>query len=132
MNKLRIGAIILFIYGAIEIIGGCVVIFKRGGAPIYSFSWSYLQSNILLVLVTGIIFGTLKIISAAGILSNRMWGMVLGCINCIIMMVLLTFYLPAGITDAILSGTSLVLLLLGYYGHKQILTMDNRVKNNAD
>jgi drug/metabolite transporter (DMT)-like permease len=122
MKKLRIGAIILIIYGAIEILGGSAAVFSANGSmPFYTFSWSYLQSNALMVLVIGIILGALKIIAAIGIIKNLMWGMVLGCINCIIMLLLLTFYLPAGITDAILSGTALFFLLLGYFGRKQIV-----------
>ena len=49
------------------------------------------------------------------------WGFVLSVINCTITIALMMFLLPAGIMDGILAGTALVLILMQYYGDKEIV-----------
>lgn len=40
--------------------------------------------------------------------------------QCVVTMILMMFMLPAGIVDGILAGSALVLMLMQYYGHKNI------------
>ncbi|MCU1445281.1 MAG: hypothetical protein JWP54_939, partial [Cryobacterium sp.] len=42
------------------------------------------------------------IIGAIGVLRNRLWGLALSVINCVVAMVLMVFMLPAGIVDGLL------------------------------
>ena len=50
-----------------------------------------------------------------------MWGLALSVITCTVTMVLMTFMLPAGIADGLLSCTALILLLTQYFGARKIV-----------
>lgn len=118
----------MIIHGGFMEIGGClamipVLLFGNTAVDIksyFSFIVPYLQENLYLMLVMGGIFGTVRVIGAAGLLKNRMWGFALSVINCVITMALMIFMLPAGIMDGILACTALVLMLTQYFGKKQI------------
>ena len=86
----------------------------------FSFSVPYFQENLDLMVVMGIIFGIIRVTGAVGLWKNKMWGLVLSVINCVVTMVLMIFMLPAGIIDGILSCSALVLILLQYFGDKEI------------
>lgn len=62
----------------------------------------------------------IRLIGAIGLLKNRMWGLVLSVIICIITITLMMFLLPAGIMDGILAGSALILILMGFYGDRKI------------
>ena len=62
----------------------------------------------------------IRLIGAIGLLKNRMWGLVLSVIICIITITLMMFLLPAGIMDGILAGSALMLILMGFYGDRKI------------
>jgi len=68
----------------------------------------------------GAIYGVIRLIGAIGLLKNRMWGLVLSVIICIITITLMMFLLPAGIMDGILAGSALILILMGFYGDRKI------------
>src|SRR5215471_140353 len=129
MKKYKIAAILLIIHGGLFEIGGLLsiipIILSQNNtaemAKYVSFIVPYLQENLFLMFIMGGIFGIMKIISAVGLLKNRMWGFVLGLINCIITMALMIFMLPAGIMDGILSCTVLVVLLIEYFGKREII-----------
>lgn len=89
--------------------------------PYFSFIVPYLQENLYLMLVMGGIYGIVRVIGAIGLLKNRMWGLVLSTINCIVTMALMIFMLPAGIMDGILACTALILILTQYFGKKKIV-----------
>lgn len=59
-------------------------------------------------------------IGAIGLLKNRMWGLALSVINCVITLALMMFLLPAGVMDGILAGSALILMLMQYFGDKKI------------
>jgi uncharacterized membrane protein (DUF2068 family) len=67
------------------------------------------------------IFGITRIIGAIGLLKNRLWGLVLSVINCIITMILMVFMLPAGIVDGVLASAALILILTAYFGKRKIV-----------
>ena len=76
---------------------------------------------IIIILIIGGIYGVIRVIGAIGLLKNRMWGLVLSIINCIITMALMIFMLPAGIVDGILACSALILILMQYFGNKKIV-----------
>ena len=68
----------------------------------------------------GAMYGVIRVIAAVGILKNKIWGLILAVIMCIITLTLMMFLLPAGILDGIFAGSVLVLLLMYYFGDKKI------------
>lgn len=87
----------------------------------FSFIVPYFQENLYLMMIIGGIFGAARLIGSIGLLKNRMWGLVLSVINCIITMTLMVFMLPAGILDGIFAGSALILILVQYYGAKKVI-----------
>jgi hypothetical protein len=85
------------------------------------FIFETLQNNTALVYALGVVLGVLRIIAGIAIISNLMWGFALGIILCISTLILMTFYLPAGIADGIFTGIILIILLVTYYGGKTII-----------
>lgn len=69
----------------------------------------------------GAIYGIVRVIGAVGLWKNKMWGLALSVINCVITMVLMMFMLPAGIIDGIFATTALILILTQYFGNKKIV-----------
>ena len=65
-------------------------------------------------------------VGAVGVLRNRLWGLVLSVINCVVTMVLMVFMLPAGIVDGLLACSALVLLLTAYFGTRPLAPALNR------
>lgn len=119
----------MFIHGAFMEIGGClclIPVFILGSEKFdinnyFSFIVPYFQNNMNLMLIVGTIYGIVRIIGAIGLWKNRMWGLVLSIINCVITMTLMMFMLPAGVMDGILSCSALILILLQYFGNKKIV-----------
>ena len=128
MKTYRIAAILMIIHGGFMEIGGvlCMIpAFMLGTdkfdiGQYFEFKLSYFQENLYLMMVMGAIYGVFRLIGAIGLLRNRMWGLVLSVINCVITVVLMMFLLPAGIMDGILAGSALILILMQYYGDKKI------------
>ena len=128
MKKYRIAAILMIIHGGFMEIGGvlCMIpAFMLGTdkfdiGQYFEFKLSYFQENLYLMMVMGAIYGVFRLIGAIGLLRNRMWGLVLSVINCVITVALMMFLLPAGIMDGILAGSALILILMQYYGDKKI------------
>lgn len=128
MKKYRIAAVLMIIHGGFMEIGGVLCMIpalmlgtdKFDIGQYFEFKLSYFQENLYLMMVMGAIYGVFRLIGAIGLLRNRMWGLVLSVINCVITVVLMMFLLPAGIMDGILAGSALILILMQYYGDKKI------------
>jgi uncharacterized membrane protein (DUF2068 family) len=129
MKKYRLAAVLIIIHGGFMEIGGIFAMIlalligtdKFDIGQYFEFKFPYFQENIYLMMVMGTIFGVLRLIGAIGLLKNRMWGLVLSVINCIITIALMMFLLPAGIMDGILAGSALILILMQYFGDKKIV-----------
>lgn len=126
MKKYKVASVLMIIHGGFMEIGGCLAIslvLASGYDKInyFSFIVPYLQENLNLMIIMGGIYGVARVIGAVGLLKNRMWGLTLSVINCIITMVLMIFMLPAGIMDGILACSALILILLQYFGNKKII-----------
>lgn len=131
MKKYKIASILMFIHGAFMEIGGClclIPIFVIGKDKFninqyFSFIVPYFQNNMNLMFIMGAIYGVVRVIGAAGLWKNRMWGLVLSIINCVITMILMMFMLPAGVIDGILACSALILILMQYFGNKKIIEL---------
>lgn len=129
MKKYKIASILMIIHGAFMEIGGCfclIPIFILGADKFdinqyISFIVPYFQDNMNLMLIMGMLYGIVRVIGAVGLWKNRMWGLVLSIINCVITMALMMFMLPAGIMDGILACSALILILIQYFGDKKII-----------
>ena len=126
MKKYKIASVLMMIHGAFMEIGGCfclIPIFILGADKFnineyISFIVPYFQENMDLMLIMGMLYGIVRVIGAVGLWKNRMWGLVLSILNCIITMILM---LPAGIMDGVLACSSLILILTQYFGDKKII-----------
>ncbi len=129
MKRYKIAAVLMIIHGGFMELGSCLaaipalILGQNDFNPglYFSFIVPYLQENLYLMLVMGAIFGTIRLVGAIGLLKNRMWGLVLSIINCVITMALMIFMLPAGIMDGVLAGGALVLMLTQYFGKRKIV-----------
>ena len=128
MKKYKAAAMLMLIHGGCMEIGGvlCLIPALILGAErfdiqqYFSFKLPYFQDDLSMMLIMGALYGAMRIIGAVGLLKNRMWGLALSVINCVITMALMMFMLPFGIIDGILSCTALVLILLQYFGDKKV------------
>lgn len=126
MKKYKLASLLMIIHGGCMEIGGvfCLIpalLFEGFDISQYfSFKLPYFQDNLYLMLIMGAIYGIVRIIGAIGLLKNKMWGLVLSVINCVLTMALMMFMLPFGIVDGILASAALILMLMQYYGDKTI------------
>ena len=125
VKRYKVAAILLIIHGIIEIAGFFAVLpiwlFGAEQIDAISFAMPFLQDNLNLAVVAGVIWGTIRIIGAIGLLKNLMWGFALSMINSVITLALMMFMLPFGIKDGIIVCVVLVLLLTQYFGKKKII-----------
>ena len=129
MKKYRIASVLMIIHGGFMELGGCLALIPvlamgsdtTAMSSCFSFVVPYLQENLNLMIVMGGIYGVVRVIGAIGLLKNRMWGLALSVINCVITMALMIFMLPAGIMDGILACSALILILMQYFGSKKIM-----------
>ena len=128
MKKYKIAALLMIIHGGFMELGGVLCMIpalmlgtdKFDIGQYFEFKLQYFQDNLYMMMIMGAIYGVFRLIGAIGLLKNRMWGLVLSVINCIITIILMMFLLPAGIMDGILAGVALILILIQYYGDKKI------------
>jgi len=128
MKKYKVASILMIIHGGFMEIGGCLALIpilvmgfdKIDMDSYFSFIVPYLKENMNLMIVMGGIYGVVRVIGAIGLLKNRMWGLALSVINCVVTMTLMVFMLPAGIFDGILACSALILILTQYFGNKKI------------
>ena len=109
-------SIFLALHGVIEVLS-VIKIFVPVG---FLFAFNELNQSYQATMLVGVVFGLLRISAALGILKNRMWGWILGMVMSIVTLAMLTFYLPAGVLDAVLAGAALVTLLIGRYPEARI------------
>lgn len=129
MKRYKAASILMLIHGAFMEIGGClclVPVFVLGRDQFdinqyFSFIIPYFNNHMNLMLVMGVIYGIVRITGAVGLWKNRVWGLVLSIINCIITMILMMFMLPAGIMDGVFACSALVLILVQYFGDRKII-----------
>ncbi|MFJ5956995.1 hypothetical protein ACIQC5_13675 [Paenarthrobacter sp. NPDC092416] len=127
-RKLRVAAGLLLAQGVLMeglVVVGLVVLLATGvtqdviteNAEI--FALPYLQDSLYLMMAMSGVFAILRVIGGVALWRDRLWGLALSLINCIVTLVLMIFLLPAGIADGLLSGAALVLILQGWLGKDQ-------------
>ena len=129
MKRYKIAAWLMIIHGGFMETGGVLcalpaLILGSGKFDIgqyFSFKLQYFQDNLYMILFMGAIFGVMRIIGAIGLLKNRMWGLALSVINCVVTMILMMFMIPFGIQDGLLACIALVLILTQYFGNRKII-----------
>ena len=119
MKRYKAAAIIIIIHGLIEIGGFFAVLPIWLGAEASAFIPFDPPSPA--IVIGGVIWGVLRLISGIGLFKGLMWGLVLSVINCIIAISKMFEVLPFGLMDAILAGTALILILTQYFGKKKII-----------
>lgn len=128
MKKYKIAAVLMIIHGGFMEIGGCFAIIpalilgsdRFDIGQYFSFRLPYFQENLYMMIIMGAIYGAVRVIGAIGLLKNKMWGLALSVINCVLTMALMMFLLPAGIMDGIFACSALILMLTQYFGDKKI------------
>lgn len=129
MKQYKIAAALMIVHGGLMELSVCLALIPLLIAGInvsesshyFSFMVPYFQENLYLMMTISGVFGVTRIIGAIGLLKNRMWGLALSVINCIVTMILMVFMLPAGIVDGILASVALILILTAYYGKRKII-----------
>ncbi len=129
MKKYKIAAVLMIIHGGVMEIGGCFAIIpalilgsdRFDIGQYFSFKLPYFQENLYMMIIMGAIYGAVRVIGAIGLLKNKMWGLALSVINCVLTMALMMFLLPAGIMDGIFACSALILMLTQYFGDKKIV-----------
>jgi len=116
---LTAGAALLILHGVIELLP-LLMIASPGVNQAPHFIFEELAANWQMTLGFSIVSGLLRVAAAVGILKNLHWGWMLGIIISVITFAVLTFYLPMGIMDAVLSGGVLITLLIGRYPEAKI------------
>lgn len=119
----------MIIHGGFMELGGCLALIpvlalgsdSFNAGQYFSFIVPFFQENLHLMMIIGGIFGVVRLIGAIGLLKNRMWGLALSVINCIVTMILMVFMLPAGIFDGIFACSALILILIQYFGAKKVI-----------
>ena len=92
MKKYKIAAILMIIHGGFMELGGIFAMIpalligtdKYDIGQYFEFKLPYFQDNLYKMMVMGAIYGVFRLIGAIGLLKNRMWGLVLSVINCVI------------------------------------------------
>ena len=115
---LTVAGVLLLVHCLIEMMG-IFAFFSPSNRP--SFIFEELTRNWQYAVWIGVIVGFLRILAAIAIFANRKWGWALGVLISATTFVSLTFYLPFGVMDAILSGAVLTLLLVFNYGSAKIV-----------
>ena len=124
----RAAAVLMLVHGGLMEVGVFLAVFPLLALGVdfgtvgqyFSFNVPFFQENLVEMMVLSGVFGVTRIIGAVGVLRNRLWGLALSVINCVVTMALMVFMLPAGIVDGLLACTALVLLLTSYFGPRPL------------
>jgi hypothetical protein len=114
---LFVASTLLAIHGLIELMS---ILWAFSPVTI-QFAFGELNQSWQATMIVGVVSGLLRICAVVGILTNRLWGWALGIAMSVITFAMLTLYLPAGASDALLAAGALVLLLVGRYPTARIL-----------
>ena len=100
MKKYKIAAMLMIIHGGFMELGGVFAMIpalligtdKYDISQYFEFKLPYFQDNLYMMMVMGAIYGVFRLIGAIGLLKNRMWGLVLSVINCVITIALMMLF----------------------------------------
>jgi hypothetical protein len=124
-RELRAAAVLLLVQGVLMegLVAVGLVVLLALGIPQSTvtdhaevFALPYLQDALYPMMAMSGIFAALRITAGIALWRDRLWGLALAAVMCVVTLVLMVFLLPAGILDGLLSGTALVLLLHARWG----------------
>lgn len=119
--KLKAAGIVLIVHGVIESLA--ILSLVTGQPP--PFVFQEIKENWQYAILIGLVAGAMRIIAAVGVFKSMKWGLALGVAISVITHSTLTFYLPYGIMDSLLSGIVLVLLVMVYWGKEKIVEKED-------
>ena len=114
---LKVAGIVLVIHGIIEFLA--ILSLVTGEVP--PFIFPEIRENWQYAIFIGLVAGAIRIVAAVGIFKWMKWGVVLGMAFSAITLTSLTFYLPYGVMDEMMSGIVLVLLVMAYWGKEKMV-----------
>ena len=128
MKKIKLASILMLVHGLVMELGTgifFIITILTGFIDINAmemeiFYLEYFQKHLEWMLMMSLIFGIVRSVGALGLLKRRKWGFILSMINCLVTMILMVFMLPSGVMDGIFACSSLVLILMAYYGENEI------------
>jgi len=128
-SRYRVAAVLMIVHGGLMEVGVFVALFPllafgvdlEAVGEYFSFNVPFFQDHLVDMMLLSGVFGVTRIIGAIGVLRNRLWGLALSVINCVVTMVLMVFMLPAGLVDGVLACSALVLLLTAYFGARPLV-----------
>jgi len=126
--RYRAASVLMIVHGGLMELGVFVALFPLLALGVdfgavgqyFSFNVPFFQEHLVEMMLLSGVFGVTRVVGAVGVLRNRLWGLVLSVINCVVTMVLMVFMLPAGIVDGVLACSALVLLLTAYFGARPL------------
>jgi len=128
-RPLFVAAVILLVYGILEA-GDCIIAFliavRVAPAPGFSLTFAFAGMQEIwtrqpvYMLFLFLVFTSLRISSAVGILRNRLWGWWLGLLVSVLTLAAMPLFLPFGALDGIITVPLLILLLVGRYGNRPV------------
>lgn len=127
--RYRAAAVLMLAHGVLMELGVFIALFPLLALGVdfdtvgeyFSFNVPFFQEHLVDMMLLSGVFGVTRIIGAIGVLRNRLWGLALSVINCVVTMVLMVFMLPAGLVDGLLACSALVLLLSAYFGVRPLV-----------
>ena len=128
-----IAAIILLVYGIIETLD-CLslvlVVAKVIENPYPTFVFQELEdmmnNHTLYMIPVFLVFTSMRLLAAVGLLLNRMWGFWMGIFVSGVTFCVMILFLPLGALDGVISVAVVTFLLIGYCG-KQKIAMSNSI-----
>jgi hypothetical protein len=117
----RIAAVLLVLHGFIEVSG--LFALKYMSASLVSFGGmdqTQIGENITSIAALGILWGLTRFAAAWGTWSLRKWGLALGITMSLVTMVVAVTVIPAGVTDTLIAGLVLALLLFTWFGNQKL------------
>jgi hypothetical protein len=113
-NYLRTAAILLFIFGSIELMGLMVLLIPSEYLP-----ENLAENPTFWALISGL-YGIARIIAGVSIWRNQKWGVIFGLLLTLTTMIVAPTMIPSGVMDLVLAIVITICLLRALYGNKKV------------
>jgi hypothetical protein len=111
----KIAAVLLFLFGAFELMGLLMLIVPDEYLPsdfaVQSLFWGLLSG----------VYGLSRLLAGYAVWENKKWGFVFGLLLCLTTMIVAPAIVPFGVVDLILALLITLCLLHAYYGDEKML-----------
>lgn len=124
-RNIRIAAILMIAHGFIEVMGLFAIFAPAEITAKYLTGFGGMSevqagANTIPITILGVFWGITRFIAAAGILNNRKWAMILGCLISVVTLTAAVSIMPFGLMDTLFAVPVLVLLLIVWFGQEKI------------